>query len=56
VNGRAGCPYAQLHEKLAAIHVDEREVNVRNKLSSGKFMVALFLQCLAPIETTDLRL
>ena len=52
---RKGVTYAQLVEKLAAIGVDEKEANVRNKLSRGKF-TAFLLQCLAAIETTDLRL
>ena len=43
---RKGVTYAQLVEKLAAIGVDEKEVNVRNKLSRGKFTAAFFLQCL----------
>lgn len=53
---RKGVTYAQLVEKLAAIGVDEKEVNVRNKLSRGKFTAAFLLQCLASIGTTDLRL
>jgi hypothetical protein len=53
---RKGVTYAQLVERLAAIGVDEKEVNVRNKLSRGKFTAAFLLQCLAAIETTDLRL
>nr|MBF0681507.1 hypothetical protein [Pseudomonas sp.] len=53
---RKGVTYAGLVEKLAAIGVDEKEANVRNKLSRGKFTAAFLLQCLAAIETTDLRL
>ncbi|MFK4810696.1 DUF6471 domain-containing protein [Devosia sp. ZW T5_3] len=53
---RKGVTYAQLVDRLAAIGVDEKEANVRNKLSRGKFTAAYFLQCLAAIETTDLRL
>lgn len=34
--------YAQLVEKLAAIGVDDKEVNIRNKLSRGKFTAAFF--------------
>ena len=48
--------YAQLVEKLAAIGIDEKEVNVRNKLFMGKFTAAYFLQCLDAIGTSDLRL
>jgi hypothetical protein len=53
---RKGVTYAGLVERLAAIGVDEKEANVRNKLSRGKFTAAFLLQCLAAIETTDLRL
>ncbi len=53
---RKGVTYAQLVEKLAAIGVDEKEVNVRNKLSRGKFTAAFFLQCLSAIGTTSMHL
>jgi hypothetical protein len=53
---RKGVTYAQLIEKMAEIGVDEKEVNVRNKLSRGKFTAAFFLQCLGAIETTSLSL
>ncbi|WP_281976321.1 DUF6471 domain-containing protein [Pseudorhizobium flavum] len=53
---RKGVTYAQLVEKLAAIGVDEKEVNVRNKLSRGKFTAAYFIQCLDAIGTTEVRL
>lgn len=53
---RKGVTYAQLIEKLADIGVDEKEVNVRNKLSRGKFTAAFLLQCLAAIESVSLRL
>ena len=43
-------------EDAGTIGVDEKEANVRNKLSRGKFTAAFLLQCLAAIETTDLRL
>lgn len=53
---RKGVTYSQLVDKLAAIGVDEKEVNIRNKLSRGKFTAAFFIQCLDSIGTTDLRL
>ena len=53
---RKGVTYAQLVEKLAAIGVDEKEVNIRNKLSRGKFTAAFLLQCLTAIEAPGLRL
>ena len=46
---RKGVTYAQLVDKLEEIGVDEKEVNVRNKLSRGKFTAAFFLQCLSAI-------
>lgn len=53
---RKGVTYAQLIEKLAAIGINEKEVNVANKLSRGKFSAAFMLQCLKSIGATDLRL
>jgi len=53
---RKGVTYAQLVEKLAAVGISEKEVNVRNKLSRGKFTAAFMLQCLSSIGVTDLRL
>lgn len=53
---RKGVTYAQLVDRLAAIGVDEKEANIRNKLSRGKFTAAFFLQCLTAIQTTDLRI
>ncbi len=46
---RKGVTYAQLIEKLDAIGISEKEVNVRNKLSRGKFSAAFLLQCLEVI-------
>ena len=53
---RKGVTYAQLVEKLAAIGVDEKEVNIRNKLSRGKFTAAFLLQCLRAIGAHSLQL
>lgn len=53
---RKGVTYAQLVEKLAAIGVDDKEANVRNKLSRGKFTAAFFLQCLRAIGVGQLSL
>lgn len=53
---RKGVTYAQLIEKLAAIGIDEKEVNVRNKLSRGKFTAAFLLQCLCAIGSLSLHL
>lgn len=53
---RKGVTYAGLVEKLAEIGVDEKEVNVRNKLSRGKFTAAFLLQCLNAIGSQQLHL
>jgi len=50
-----GVTYAQLVGKLAAIGIDEKEANVRKKLSEGKLSEAFLLQCLMAIGTELLR-
>lgn len=46
-----GVSYAQLAELIG-----DKEPNVRNKLSRGKFSAAYFLECLTAIGVEDLRL
>lgn len=53
---RKGVTYAQLVERLAEIGITEKEINIANKLSRGKFSAAFMLQCLKVIETENLRL
>jgi hypothetical protein len=53
---RKGVTYAQLIDKLAQIGVSDKEVNVRNKLSRGKFTAAFLLQCMAAIGVSELRI
>lgn len=53
---RSGLKYGDLVEKLAEIGVDEKEVNVRNKLSRGSFTAAYLLQCLEAIGVREVRL
>ena len=53
---RKGVTYSQLVERLADIGINEKEVNVRNKLSRGKFSAAFLLQTLRAIGLSDLRL
>jgi hypothetical protein len=53
---RKGVTYAQLVEKLSAIGVDEKEVNIRNKLSRGKFTAAFLLECLTSIGTSSIHI
>jgi hypothetical protein len=52
---RRGVTYGQLAERLAAIGVNEKEVNIRNKLARGKFSAAFLVQCLSAIEAPSLR-
>lgn len=47
---RQGVTYAQLAELIG-----EKEVNIRNKLSRGKFSAAFMLQSLDAIQVTELR-
>ena len=53
---RKGVTYGQLVERLAEIGVDEKEVNVRNKLARGKFSASFMVQCLEAIGIGELRL
>jgi ribosomal protein L20 len=53
---RQGVTYGQLVEKLAEIGVEEKEVNIRNKLARGKFSAAFLVQCLRAIGVQSLRL
>ncbi|WP_417498366.1 DUF6471 domain-containing protein [Maricaulis sp.] len=53
---RHGVTYAQLVTKLEAIGVSEKEVNVRNKLSRGKFSAAFMLACFEAIGSQAVRL
>jgi hypothetical protein len=52
---RKGVTYAGLVDKLAAMGIDEKEVNVRNKLARGKFTAAFLLQCLTAVGTRNLQ-
>lgn len=47
---RHGVTYAQLAELIG-----DKEPNVRNKLSRGKFSAAYFLECLSVIKISELR-
>lgn len=49
---RKGVTYVQLVERLAGIGITEKEANVRNKLSRGKFSAAFMLACLNAIGCT----
>lgn len=53
---RKGVTYGQLVQKLAEIGIDEREANIKNKLSRGKFSAVFLVQCLEAIGAPSLRL
>lgn len=48
---RKGVTYAQLADMIG-----DKDVNIRNKLSRGKFSAAFLLQSLEAIGASDLRL
>lgn len=53
---RKGVTYGQLVEKLASIGIGEKEANVANKLSRGKFSAAFMLACLKAIGAVSITL
>ena len=53
---RNGVTYAALVERLAAMGISEKEANIANKLSRGKFGAVFLLQCLEAIGVKELRL
>lgn len=53
---RKGVSYSQLVDKLEGIGVNEKEVNIRNKLSRGKFTAAFMLECLEAIGVTTVNI
>lgn len=53
---RKGVTYAQLSDSLEKIGVQENEKNIANKISRGVFTMAFFLQCMAAMGVTEVRL
>lgn len=53
---RKGVTYSQLVERLKAIGVDEKEANIKNKLSRGKFSAVFLVQCMDAVGVESLRL
>lgn len=54
---RMGKALQQMQDAGAeAMGVDEKEVNIRNKLARGKFKAAFLLQCMTAIGTATLHL
>jgi len=48
---RKGVTYAQLADMIG-----EKEVNIRNKLSRGKFSAAFLIQCFAALDVRTVHL
>lgn len=48
---RHGASYATLAEKLAAFGIADNELNLRNKVSRGRFTAVFLLQCLKALES-----
>ena len=53
---RAGVTYKELVVKLDAIGVQEKEVNIRNKLARGKFSASFLLSALKAIGVSTVHL
>ena len=53
---RHSVTYVGLVEKLSAIGVDEKEVNIRNKQARGKFSYAFMIQYMDAIGEKEIRL
>ena len=53
---RRGVTYENLSERLAEIGVNDNAVNLRNKVSRGKFSATFLVQCLTAIGARALRL
>ena len=53
---KEGVTCAQIVERLDAIGISEKEANVLNKLSRGKFAAAFLLQCPSTLRMVTLRL
>lgn len=53
---RKGVTYGQLVERLAEIGISEKEINVANKMSRGKFSAAFMLACLKAVGSSQLHL
>jgi hypothetical protein len=53
---KKGITYDDLTARLEAMGVHDTAVNIRNKVSRGKFMASFLLQCLRAIGVETLRL
>lgn len=48
---RRGVSYSRLADRLGALGVTDNELNLRNKVSRGRFTAVFLLQCLKALET-----
>jgi len=53
---RRGVTYEDLADRLAAIGVRDKAVNLRNKVARGRFSAAFLVQCLNAMGVRTLRL
>jgi len=51
---RKGVTYTELVTLLQNIGIEEKEANIRNKLSRGKFSASFLLQCLTAIGVSSI--
>lgn len=47
---RRGVSYTNLVDRLSALGVTDNELNLRNKVSRGRFTAVFFLQCLKALD------
>lgn len=50
-----GVSYTALAERLAAIGVQDNELNLRNKVSRGRFTAVFFMQCMKALDADWIR-
>jgi hypothetical protein len=53
---RRGISYKDMADRLAKIGIDEKEANLRNKVSRGGFSAAFFVACLTALGCANLRI
>jgi hypothetical protein len=53
---RRGVSYEDLAERLTAIGIRDTPVNLRNKVSRGRFAATFLVQCLAAMGARSLRI
>lgn len=53
---KRGVTYEQLSESLALMGIQDTPVNLRNKVSRGKFMASFLLECLHAMGVEVMRL